>query len=51
MSETTTTEQTTEQATAQVPEASRVSETAPAAQKPAPDATPRPRIPRAHCAC
>jgi len=43
--------QTTEQATAQVPEPAPVSEVEPAEQKPAQDATTRPRIPRIHCAC
>jgi len=51
MSETAMAEQTTEQATARVPEPAPVSNVKPAEQKPAQDATPRPRFPHPHCAC
>lgn len=51
MSETATTERTTEQATAPVPGQASVSEVTPEAPKPSQDAAPRPRIPRPHCAC
>ncbi len=50
MSETVTTEQATQQAATQVPEPTSATESAPAT-KPAQDTTPRPRIPRPHCAC
>lgn len=51
MSETATTERTTQQATTPVPEQVPASEVTAQAPKPIQDATPKPRVPRAHCAC
>ena len=51
MSETATTERTAQQATIPVPEQVPAPEVTAQTPKPIQDATPKPRIPRAHCAC